>query len=219
MSIIHRTTMKPTKLELLTPWLPAQPWYTGTADAPVLSRTGGFRLDDPEGAVGIEFMVVTDESGAHPVSYHVPLSYRAERLDGVEESALVGTSEHGVLGLRWIYDGTHDPVVVAGLLALLQGRGEPQMQSVSDTPDPSVAFAFTGGAVASGVESTTVTHGKDGTRLAITTSTGGPVTVDVTRLLGAAVTTDALGHVTAGWHAPDGTDHRDVFAVLRGATA
>lgn len=27
MAIIHHTTMSPAKLELLTAWLPAQPWY------------------------------------------------------------------------------------------------------------------------------------------------------------------------------------------------
>ncbi|WP_242659159.1 hypothetical protein [Thermostaphylospora chromogena] len=27
MSVIHRTTLKPNKLELLTAWLPSRPWY------------------------------------------------------------------------------------------------------------------------------------------------------------------------------------------------
>jgi hypothetical protein len=34
-----------------------------TAREPELARAGGFRLDDPQGEVGIEFMVVTDGSG------------------------------------------------------------------------------------------------------------------------------------------------------------
>ena len=29
MAVIHRTTLKPTKLELLTSWLPSRPWYRG----------------------------------------------------------------------------------------------------------------------------------------------------------------------------------------------
>lgn len=33
MAVIHQTTMKPNKVELLTAWLPSQPWYLG-ADAP-----------------------------------------------------------------------------------------------------------------------------------------------------------------------------------------
>ena len=62
MATIHRTTMAPTKLELLAAWLPQQPWFVGD-DRPALSRAGGFRLDDAAGEVGIEFMLVTDGAG------------------------------------------------------------------------------------------------------------------------------------------------------------
>ena len=74
MSLIHHTTLKPTKLELLAKWLPSRPWYAAGAGAP-LSKVGGFRLDDPAGEVGIEFMVAADGSAA----YHVPLTYRGSR--------------------------------------------------------------------------------------------------------------------------------------------
>jgi hypothetical protein len=44
MAIIHDTTMSPGKLELLTSWLPAQPWYLDTGcvarRAAGLERTG-----------------------------------------------------------------------------------------------------------------------------------------------------------------------------------
>ena len=33
-----------------------------------LAKAGGFRLDDPQGAVGIEFMVVNDVPGPHPTA-------------------------------------------------------------------------------------------------------------------------------------------------------
>ena len=104
MSLIHHTTLKPTKLELLTEWLPTCPWYRGGAGQPLLTKVGGFRLDDPAGEVGIEFMVAAEGSTV----YHVPLTYRGSPLEGMSD-ALIGTSEHGVLGLRWIYDGTRDP--------------------------------------------------------------------------------------------------------------
>ena len=55
MSIIHRTTLTPTKMELLSGWLPARPWYVGMAGAADPVKAGGFRLDDPAGEVGIEF--------------------------------------------------------------------------------------------------------------------------------------------------------------------
>jgi hypothetical protein len=134
MAQVHHTSLTPGKLELLTRWLPRQPWYRGTA--PALQRVGGFRLDDPDGEVGIEGLFVADGAGAGEV-YQVPLGYRGEPLAGADD-ALVGESEHGVLGHRWFYDGVRDPVVVAQLLALAAGEVEAQAQSVSDTVDPSV---------------------------------------------------------------------------------
>ena len=128
MAIIHNTTMNPGKLDLLAVWLPAQPWYRQTGQEPELARAGGFRLDDPQGEVGIEFMVVTDGSGDRATAYQIPMTYRAGALAGAD-GALIGTSEHGVLGLRWIYDGVHDPVLRAQLVALIQGDAEPQARA------------------------------------------------------------------------------------------
>jgi hypothetical protein len=97
MAIIHHTTMRPGKLELLTAWLPAQPWYRQTGHQPELAKAGGFRLDDPQGEVGIEFMVVTDGSGYAATAYQIPLTYRAGALAGAC-GGLIGTSEHGGTG-------------------------------------------------------------------------------------------------------------------------
>ena len=81
---------------------------------------------------------MADESGPSPVVYQVPMTYRAAPLLGAE-GALIGTTEHGVLGTRWVYDAPHDDVFVDQLLALIQGQAEPQAQSESNTPDPTVA--------------------------------------------------------------------------------
>ena len=82
-------------------------------------------------------MVVADESGPAPMVYQVPLTYRGAPLAGAD-GALVGTSEHGVLGTRWVYDAPHDPVFVAQLLQLVQGRVPAQAQRESHTADPTV---------------------------------------------------------------------------------
>ncbi|MFC0600143.1 maltokinase N-terminal cap-like domain-containing protein [Streptomyces palmae] len=219
MSVIHHTTLKPTKLELLTSWLPTRPWYRGGAE-PELARVGGFRLDDPEGEVGIELMVVADTSGAEPVHYLVPLTYRGAPLDGAEQG-LVGTMEHGVLGPRWVYDGAHDPVLLAQLLALLEGRVEPQMQSVSDTVDHEVRHSYTGtGPIALDPAATTATDDHDGTELR--TAEGGPA-LRLSRVLQAAANGEptlpegAIGQVTGHWRPSEDTLARGLFAVLHAA--
>ncbi|MDX2542367.1 maltokinase N-terminal cap-like domain-containing protein [Streptomyces sp. WI04-05B] len=224
MAVIHNTTMSPGKLELLTAWLPTRPWYVASGREPELTKAGGFRLDDPAGEVGIEFMVVTDASGDAPVSYHVPLSYRDAPLGGADQ-ALVGTSEHGVLGKRWIYDGAHDPVLVAQLLALLQGRAEAQAQSVSGAPDLSVTGRFRGAGLAAEVASLAVTDGQDGTAVVVGTGAdsgpGSTLTLRVTRVLPAPEeraegldTAGARGQVTAGWRLPDGSESRAPFVLV-----
>jgi hypothetical protein len=197
MAVIHRTTAKPTKLELLTAWLPTRPWYAGGDD---LVKAGGFRLDDPEGEVGIEFMVVV--SGQTCMA---PLTYRGAPLDGAEH-ALVGTMEHGVLGRRWIYDACHDPVAVAQLLALIEGHAEPQDQNTSDTPDRDVTRAYTGGRL-NPADFTEVTDDREGTVL------GGRLRIHRTLHPGPAPA-DATGHVAASWQLPDGTRRRGPFVVL-----
>ncbi|CAM5631426.1 hypothetical protein SAVIM338S_06039 [Streptomyces avidinii] len=229
MAMIYRTTMTPGKLELVTAWLPGRPWYVATGHPPELARSGGFRLDDPQGEVGMEFMVLTDTSGGRETSYHVPLAYRGAPLDAASDpgACLVGTSEHGVLGTRWIYDGAHDPVLVGQLLALLQGRAFAQHQSASDTPDPSVTAWFDGAGLPSELPAgpLEVTHTARGTDVLVA---GGNAALTVTRVLrahdadapeadapeGASARGGVLGRVTAGWTAPQGTAHRGLFAAL-----
>ncbi|RPF44712.1 hypothetical protein EDD96_1250 [Streptomyces sp. Ag109_G2-6] len=214
MAVIHRTTMKPGKLELIAAWLPARPWYTGTSGAPELTRAGGFRLDDPEGEVGIEFVVVTDVSGTGPVAYLVPLTYRGAPLGGAEQG-LVGTSEHGVLGTRWIYDGAHDPVLTERLLALLRGDAEPQHQSLTGVPDPAVVPEAAEGALPAGAAVVAVEDGPQGTRLVVEAG-GRRLGLELVRVPEDGLTgPGALGRVTAEWELPDGTRARGAVAVLR----
>ncbi|MEU0489037.1 1,4-alpha-glucan branching protein [Nocardiopsis sp. NPDC006139] len=207
MAVVHRTTMTPTKLELLQAWLPAQPWYAGERPDP--AKAGGFRLDDPQGEVGIEFMVVTDGAAA----YHVPLTYRGAPLEGARD-ALLGTAEHGVLGKRWVYDGTRDPVLVGQLLALLLGAAEPQQQSVSDTPDPSVLVRPAAVAPGAAVASFSTAHGPGGTVIDLESTAGDRLALRVARALAPAPAPDGAGHVSATWRTPDGAEHRAPFVTV-----
>ncbi|MBB5781176.1 maltokinase N-terminal cap-like domain-containing protein [Nonomuraea jabiensis] len=215
MAVIHRTDLKPTKLELLTSWLPSRPWYSSGAGDPELVKAGGFRLDDPQGEVGIEFMVVTDTSDTQPVSYLVPLTYRGAPLDGAEH-ALVGTMEHGVLGRRWAYDGCHDPVLVAQLLALIEGRVQAQDQNISDTPDREVTRSYIGGGLALTDFSATAIDDHEGTELPAPDGTA----LRLHRVLrpapddAALLPPQATGHVAGAWQLPDGTRARGLFVAL-----
>lgn len=210
MAVIHNTELRPTKLELLTSWLPSRPWYSGGAGAPELAKAGGFRLDDPEGEVGIEFMMVTDTSGTQPTAYLVPLTYRGAPLDGAQH-ALIGTMEHGVLGRRWAYDGCHDPVLVAQLLALIEGRVQAQSQSASDTPDREVTRSYAGDGLAA-ADFTTAVDDQDGTVL--TAPQGATLRLHRAPDSGLVLPPQAAGHVTGAWQLPDGSRTQALFAVL-----
>lgn len=106
MARIEDATISPTKIELITNWLPAQPWFTG--DAETAKIVGSFRFDDPEGEVGVEVMLI-QTAGAEAATWQVPLSYRSAPLDGAEEF-FICPMEHSVLGPRWIYNAIGDPV-------------------------------------------------------------------------------------------------------------
>jgi hypothetical protein len=117
-AILHKAVLRPTKLELLAAWLPSQPWYP-VDDARDVGPVSAFRFDDPAGEVGIETLIV--RAGDGPL-IQVPLTYRAAPLRGGERW-LIGTSDHSVLGKRWVYDACGDPVYAAALAtAILAGR-------------------------------------------------------------------------------------------------
>jgi hypothetical protein len=106
-------------MELLTQWLPSQPWCKENGSTN-LRRVGSFRFDDPEGEVGIETLLVASESAV----FQVPLTYRGSQLQGADP-CLIGTMEHSFLGKRWIYDATGDPVYASTLAAAIL-TGQPQ---------------------------------------------------------------------------------------------
>jgi hypothetical protein len=221
MAIVHNTTMNPGKLELLAAWLPGQPWFSGSGREPDLTKVGGFRLDDPMGEVGIEFMLVADGS----VVYQVPMTYHGRELPGAD-GRLIGTSEHGVLGGRWIYDGIRDPVLVAQLVALIQGEAQAQAQSVSHTPEPAVTGQpVTGGALAA-ISSVITGDGPAGTDLLVDTAgpdgrPAGQLAVRIFRTLqpdaDGAPADDAAGQpcLSGTWQQPGGARARGVLATAR----
>src|SRR3954469_13492171 len=144
MALLHQAQISPTKLELLTAWLPARGWYRA-ADGAQLERVAACRFDDPRGEVGIETMLVRAGDGP---GLHVPLTYRGAPLEGAEEW-LVGTCEHTVLGPRWVYDACGDPVYAAALAsAIVAGTGQAeefvQIDGVPQRREPSMTVTGSG---------------------------------------------------------------------------
>jgi hypothetical protein len=96
-----------------------QEWYRGSG-TPSLRPIGFFRFEDPAGQVGIETHLVTDGTDV----YQIPMTYRGMPLALADGAAgLIATAEHSVLGTRWIYDGTVDPVWRQELLRIVQTGG------------------------------------------------------------------------------------------------
>ena len=122
MAILHHgATLTPAKVDLVEGWIGAQRWYAAKGRVPRLTRLFSWRLEDPEGQVGIETLILSDDASTPPVTYQVPLTYRSAPLPGAAH-ALVGTIEHSVLGTRYVYDAPHDPVYAAQLFALATGQ-------------------------------------------------------------------------------------------------
>jgi hypothetical protein len=223
MATIHHTTMTPTKLELIGDWLPRQSWYPDTGVPPTLTRAGGFRLDDPAGDVGIEFIVVIDGTEGAETTYHVPLAYRGAPLPEAEEG-LLGTSEHGVLGRRWIYDVAHDPVAVAQLLDFVCAGTEAQHQDQSDTPDPSVGRQWASAGRLTAPSPLQVADDPAGRTTVVVdlidgSAAAGQRSLDIVRVLqpGTSLQSDgaALGRVEADWRRLDGGTVRGPVALVR----
>lgn len=116
MAILHEATLRPTKLELLQEWVPQQDWYPD--DEVDFEVVGRFRFDDPGDAVGIETYLLACGDDL----FQVPLTYRGAPLDD-PEAVLVGTMEHSVLGQRWVYEGTSDPVYMAVVAEVIRTGG------------------------------------------------------------------------------------------------
>ncbi|MBO9555044.1 hypothetical protein [Cellulomonas sp.] len=164
MALIHRATISPTKAELLREWVPAQPW-----GQPEVELVGAYRFDDPDGEVGIETHVLASPDGR---LLQVPLTYRGAPSAGAD-AFLVCTMEHSVLGRRWIYDATGDPVYARVLASvLLAGVGQAaELVEGADAPrEPSMRVtgsgrrghevpSFVGHDVASDDSATTLTCG------------------------------------------------------------
>ncbi|AQP52198.1 maltokinase N-terminal cap-like domain-containing protein [Tessaracoccus flavescens] len=125
MAILHQATLSPTKLTIVTDYLDMLGWGAGP-----VQQVGSYRYDDPEGEVGVEGILATRGSD----TFHLPFTYRGEPLKDAEPY-LITTMEHSVLGKRWVYDATHDPVAIGCYLRALAGEQDQATLNVYDAAE------------------------------------------------------------------------------------
>jgi hypothetical protein len=203
MALLHKATLVPTKRELIAAWLATRPWAEGLGE--MTKTIASYRFDDPAGEVGLEAALLTDGDGT---VVHVPLSYRAAPLDGAE-AFLVGTSEHSVLGPRWVYDACGDPVWAAALATTIATGGDQAEQYFEvdgewQVVEPRMSVRASGSAGPLTISAVDECHDDGPT----TVARSGDIELVVVRVVGARV--DAEETLTGHWG-----DESAVLAGLR----
>lgn len=115
MAIVYDAQLNPSKRQVLDDWLPRQSWFPAD-DTDDVEVVAAFRFDDPDGQVGLQTHIVRLPDGR---VFQVPMSYRPAPLP-TDQDALMSEMEHSVLGRRYIYDATLDPVYVAELTRVIR---------------------------------------------------------------------------------------------------
>jgi hypothetical protein len=135
--------------------------------------------------VGVETILWRTDDGT---VLQTPLTYRAAPLDGAE-AYLVGTTDHSVLGQRWVYDGCGDPVWAAALVdAISTGGRQAQMFIEQDgrrVAVPPRVQVRGSGSDDSAPQVTSIDRVVD--EGAVTVVTAGDVEIAVARVVGAPV--------------------------------
>jgi hypothetical protein len=204
MGIVHKATLSPSKQEIVAAWLPTRSWAGGRT---IAEKVAEYRLDDPEGDVGVETILWRADDGA---LLQTPLTYRAAPLVGAEDH-LITTTRHSVLGERWVYDGCGDPVWAATLATAIATGGRQSQMYVEDGGErveipARMQVRGSGGDSPAPVVTTVDDVGDDG---AVTTVRAGAVELALARVVGTPLGEGAHLAGTVG----DGES--TVLAVLR----
>ncbi len=208
MGIVHRATLSPTKQEIVEGWLPSRGWARGRT---IVEKVAEYRLDDPEGEVGVETILWRLDDGA---VIQTPLTYRAEPLPGADEH-LITTTRHSVLGERWVYDGCGDPVWASTLATTIATRGQQSQMYFQDDDGvrvdiPARMQVRGSGTETSGPEVTAIDSTSDDG--AVTTVRAGGVELALARVVGTQL---GEGRHLSGTVADGSGGRTDVLAVLR----
>ncbi|GAB3849872.1 maltokinase N-terminal cap-like domain-containing protein [Nesterenkonia populi] len=138
---------QPGFFEILSTWLPHQPWFRAPRGRLSLTRVGGLRLPTPEGDADsrlfleLHIFEVAHPEGPERISVPVVLRSRPSALAG--KSAFIGkltSPEHGEL---WVYDGAGDRAFLAAWIEMARrgqgsrnGRSRGQAYADFDRSEP-----------------------------------------------------------------------------------
>ncbi len=111
-----------TLIDALAEWVGSQRWFVGGGMHPQLALVASVTLHSDEDT-RVQILVISDDGGARPVFYQVPVVLRRERREDSDLGFIgpfVGTDE-----TPWFaYDGPTDAAFTDRLLTLLVGGGE-----------------------------------------------------------------------------------------------
>lgn len=128
-AFLYQAELVPSKIEILNSWVPSRPWLAGV-DRSALEPVGTYRFDDPDGEVGIETHLLRTADGQ---VIQVPVTYRGAPLEDAA-SLLITTTQHSILGQRWVYDACGDPVYARALATtVLTGGCEAELDLVTES--------------------------------------------------------------------------------------
>jgi hypothetical protein len=208
MGIIHKATLSPSKQEIVEAWLPTRSWAAGRT---IAEKVAEYRLDDPDGEVGVETILWRTDDGT---VLQTPLTYRAAPLAGAEKH-LITTTQHSALGERWVYDGCGDPVWATTLAAAIATGGQQSQMYFEDDDGERVDIPARMQVRGSGSEaSAPVVTAVDSTtdEGAVTTVRAGDVELALARVVGTPL---GEGLHLSGTIADDNGGETTALAVLR----
>lgn len=108
---------QPGFFEILSNWLPHQPWFRTPRGRLSLTRVGGLRLPTPEGDADsrlfleLHIFEVAHAEGPERISVPIVLRSRPSALAG--KSAFIGKLSSPAHGELWVYDGAGDRAFLA----------------------------------------------------------------------------------------------------------
>lgn len=125
-----RGEQQPGFLQILSNWLPHQPWCPALPGRRSLTRVGGLRLPapadeaDPELFLELHIFEIDDphHEGDEPILISVPLALRSRPSTLAGKAAFIGKLTVDEDSELWVYDGARDRAFLAAIIEMARRR-------------------------------------------------------------------------------------------------